>query len=480
VSTEGTSALRALPSVDALVRKVAQSPESRALPRARLTALVRDVLDAERQRVRAGRDRPPDASSLAARILEEIRRTGPFSLRPVINATGVVLHTNLGRALLSPLALERLGGIGGEYSNLELDLASKERGSRYTHVEALLRRLTGAEDALVVNNNAAAVLLALETLAHGREVIVSRGELIEIGGEFRIPDIMLRGGAVLREVGTTNRTHARDYAGAIGPSTALLLKVHTSNYRVVGFTADVGSRELVELGRERGLPVMEDLGSGSLMDLRPWGFPHEPTVQEVVGSGVDLVSFSGDKLLGGPQAGIIVGRRDLVERLKKNPWNRALRIDKLTLAALEATLYEYDAGRALQTVPTVRMLTEPLADVRSRARRVVARIPRDLRAGLAVRVIEDQAQVGGGALPTVELPTCAVALGASPQAARALDEALRRGDPPVVGRVGDDRLLLDCRTVLPSQVTALAAAIVAAGSTVAGTASPARSEGGLV
>jgi L-seryl-tRNA(Ser) seleniumtransferase len=462
VSPESASALRGLPSVDTLVRQLAERPETREVPRPRLTALVRDVLDAERRRVRAGRGLAADAGSLAARVLDEVRRTGPFLLRPLINATGVVLHTNLGRALLSPLALERLGRIGGGYSNLELDLATKERGSRYAHVEALLRRLTGAEDALVVNNNAAAVLLALETLAHGQDVIVSRGELIEIGGEFRIPDIMLRSGAVLREVGTTNRTHVRDYAEAIGPSTALLLKVHTSNYRVVGFTADVTSRDLVELARARGLPVMEDLGSGSLVDLRPWGLPHEPTVPEVVSAGVDLVSFSGDKLLGGPQAGIIVGRRALVERLKKNPWNRALRIDKLTLAALEATLYEYDAGRALETVPTLRMLTEPAAAVRRRARRVAARIPADHRTALAVRVVDARAQVGGGALPTVELPTAAVALGASADAARALDEALRRGEPPVVGRIMDDRLLLDCRTVLPSQVAALAAAVVAA------------------
>jgi L-seryl-tRNA(Ser) seleniumtransferase len=447
--------------VDAVVRRLAGLPELEPVPRARLTAMVRELLDAERQRLAAGEGPPEDLESLTKRILRSLAQTGPFSLRPVVNATGVVLHTNLGRALLSPLALERLALTAGAYSNLELDLASKERGSRYAHVEALLRRLTGAEDALVVNNNAAAVLLALETLAHGKQVIVSRGELIEIGGEFRIPDIMLRSGAVLREVGATNRTHPRDYTDAIGPDTALLLKVHTSNYRVVGFTADVSSRELVELGRQRGLPVMEDLGSGSLIDLRPWGFPYEPTVQEVVASGVDLVSFSGDKLLGGPQAGIVVGRRELVARLKKNPWNRALRIDKLTLAALEATLYAYDAGRALETVPTLRLLTEPLADVRRRARRLLTRIPEDVRRRLAARVVEDKAQVGGGALPTVELPSAAVALGATPAAARALDEALRRGDPPIIGRITNDLLLLDCRTILPSQIAAVASAIVA-------------------
>jgi L-seryl-tRNA(Ser) seleniumtransferase len=462
------TALRRLPSVDQVVRRLSERPEAREIPRPRLTALVRDLLDAERRRVAGGQSAPAGADVLVARAAEALARTGTFSLRPVINGTGVVLHTNLGRAVLSPLALERLACVAGGYSNLELDVATKERGSRYAHVEDLLRRLTGAGDALVVNNNAAAVLLALETLAQGREVVVSRGELIEIGGEFRIPDIMARSGAVLREVGATNRTHLRDYAGAIGPQTALLLKVHTSNYRVVGFTADVSSRELVELARERGLPVMEDLGSGSLIDLRPYGFPHEPTVQEVVASGVDLVSFSGDKLLGGPQAGIIVGRRDLVTRLKKNPLNRALRIDKLTLAALEATLFAYDAGRALETVPTLRQLTEPLASVRRRAQRVLARVPAGARSGLGARVVEARAEVGGGALPTVALPTAAIELGATPDAARALDIALRRADPPVIGRIADDRLLLDCRTVLPSQVQALAAAIVTAAATLQG------------
>ena len=454
--------LRSLPSVDQLLRALQDRPAVAGIPRARLAAMVRETLDAERRRLLAEPAEAVDVEALAARVEQAGERAGAFSLRPVINAQGVVLHTNLGRAVLSTLALERVAAVGAAYSNLELDLASKERGSRYSHVEALLRRLTGAEDALVVNNNAAAVLLALETLAHGREVIVSRGELIEIGGEFRIPDIMRRGGAVLREVGATNRTHLRDYAEAIGPDTALLLKVHTSNYRVVGFTADVSSRELTELGRQRGIPVMEDLGSGSLMDLRPWGFPYEPTVPEVVASGVDLVSFSGDKLLGGPQAGILVGRRAVVARLKKNPWNRALRIDKFTIAALEATLYAYEAGTARETIPTLRALTEPLADVRRRARRVLARLDRATRERLTPHLAEDHAQVGGGALPTVELPTVGLAVGATSTAARNLDAALRTGDPPVIGRMLDDRLFLDCRTVLPHQVAALATALTRA------------------
>ena len=451
--------LRGLPSVDQLVGVLGGRPELAGMPRARLTAMARETLDAERRRLLAQSGVPADVATLADRVVEAGRRAGVFSLRPLINGQGVVLHTNLGRALLSPLALERVAAVGAAYSNLELDLASKERGSRYSHVEALLGRLTGAEDALVVNNNAAAVLLSLETLARGKEVVVSRGELIEIGGEFRIPDIMLRSGAILKEVGATNRTHLRDYANAIGPHTALLLKVHTSNYRVVGFTAEVSARELTELGRARGIPVMEDLGSGSLVDLRPWGFPYEPTVPEVVASGVDLVSFSGDKLLGGPQAGILVGRRAILGQLKKNPLNRALRIDKFTIAALEATLYAYESGTAQQTIPTLRALTEPLAEVRQRARRVLGRLPAQTRERLVPRVVEDHAEVGGGALPTVQLPTAGISLGATPAAARALDAVLRVGEPPVIGRMLDDRLYIDCRTVLSSQVTALAAAI---------------------
>jgi len=456
-------ALRRLPSVDQLVRRLTDRRELAGIPRARLTAAVRDAVDGERRRVRAGGDGAGDPGErLAAQVIAALSSAGVFSLRPVVNATGVVLHTNLGRALMSDLAVARMTAAARAYSNLELDLATKERGSRYSHVEPLLRRLSGAEDALVVNNNAAAVLLALETLARGKEVVVSRGELIEIGGEFRIPDIMARSGARLREVGTTNRTHLRDYAEAIGSDTALLLKVHTSNYRVVGFTADVPSRALAALGRERGIPVMEDLGSGSLVDLRPWGLPYEPTVPEVVASGVDLVTFSGDKLLGGPQAGIVVGSHDLVGRLKKNPLNRALRIDKFTIGALEATLHAYEAGTALQTVPTLRLLTEPLVSIRGRARRLLGRLDPRVRKRLAATVADDRSQVGGGALPTVELPTAVLAVGATAADARELDEALRRAVPPVIGRIADDRLLLDCRTILPAEVPTVAAALTAA------------------
>ena len=453
--------LRALPSVDVLIGALAGESALAGVPRPRLAAAVREALAAERRRLLEAGGPAADADALGGRIVAALTRSGLFSLAPVINATGVVLHTNLGRALLSPLAQERLREVAGSYSNLEMDVSRKERGSRYSHVEGLLRRLSGAEAAIVVNNCAAAVLLALESLARGKEVIVSRGELIEIGGEFRIPDILRRSGAVLREVGATNRTHLKDYVNAIGPDTGMILKVHTSNYRVVGFTAAVSSRELAELGRARGITVMEDLGSGCFVDLTRYGFPYEPTVPEVVASGVDLVSFSGDKLLGGPQAGIVVGRAELLERLARNPLNRALRIDKFTIAALEATLYAYEAGTALETIPTLRMLTGPLASIRRRALKVLARTgPAAVRA-LGAAVIESSSQVGGGALPTVELPSAVIALGTRERPAEGLDEALRTGHPPVLGRLLDDRLLLDCRTVLPADVVALAARLAA-------------------
>jgi len=451
--------LRALPGVDALVTRVAGHAALAGIPRRRLTEAAREVLAAERRRVIEGASAAAAVEALAERVVTRLSQSGVFSLARVVNATGVVLHTNLGRALLSPLARERLQAVGGAYSNLEMDVSRKERGSRYAHVDALLQRLTGAEASLVVNNCASAVLLALESLARGREVIVSRGELIEIGGEFRIPDIMRRSGATLREVGTTNRTHLKDYAQAIGPETGLLLKVHTSNYRVVGFTAAVSSRELAELGRERGVPVMEDLGSGCLVDLRRFGFPYEPTVPEVVASGVDLVSFSGDKLLGGPQAGLVVGKASLIGRLAQNPLNRALRIDKLTVAALEATLYAYEAGDALETIPTLRMLTEAQSAIRRRARGLLRRLSPEIQARLGITLVDATSQVGGGALPTVELPTAAVALGTRERPAQVLDEHLRSGQPPVLGRVLDDRLLLDFRTILPSDIPALAAAL---------------------
>ena len=457
--------LRALPSVDEVVRALDGAP---AVPRARVVAAARAVLADGRRAVLAAASTkeldalPLDAAALLPRVRLALTAAGAWQLDRVINATGVVLHTNLGRAPLSPAALARLAVVAARYSNLELDVRAKTRGSRYEHVDGLLCRLSGAEASLVVNNNAAAVLLALESLARGREVVVSRGELIEIGGAFRIPDILARSGARLVEVGTTNRTRLADYAAAITAETGLLLKVHPSNYRVVGFTESVTTAELSELGRARAIPVLEDLGSGCFVDLRPWGLPREPTVPETVAAGADLVTFSGDKLLGGPQAGIVVGRRPLLERLRANPLNRALRIDKLTLAALEATLRAYeDPVMAAREIPTLRMLREPAAAVRRRASRVLRRVPAPTRAALGLGVVGDRSEVGGGALPQATLPTAALALGTAAHRAAALDARLRASRPAVIGRIQADRLLLDCRTVMDDEVPLLAAALAA-------------------
>jgi len=457
--------LRALPAVDEVLREL---DGREAAPRPRLVAAVRAVLDDRRRAVLAAGSAdevlrvPLEAPAILAQVRARLTEAAAWQLDRVVNATGVVLHTNLGRAPLGEAALARLALIAARYSNLELDVRTKARGSRYSHVDALLCRLSGAEASLVVNNNAAAVLLALESIARGREVVVSRGELIEIGGAFRIPDIMARSGARLVEVGTTNRTRLADYAAAIGPNTALLLKVHPSNYRILGFTEGVTTQELVTLGRARSVPVMEDLGSGCFVDLRSHGLPHEPTVPETVAAGADLVTFSGDKLLGGPQAGIVVGRQEVVEPLRRNPLNRALRIDKLTLAALEATLRAYeDPAQALRDIPALRMLTELEGAVRRRAQRCLRRVPAPARAALAARLVADRSQVGGGALPLAELPTAALALGSPSHPAAALDARLRAGRPPVIGRIADDRLLLDCRTVADDEVGLLAAAVTA-------------------
>jgi L-seryl-tRNA(Ser) seleniumtransferase len=457
--------LRALPSVDEVVRALDGAPVP---SRVRVVDAVRAVLAERRAAVRgaASADElaalPLELDALLPRVRTRLEEAVAWRLERVINATGVVLHTNLGRAPLGRAALERLRIVGARYSNLELDVRTKERGSRYEHVDAVLCRLTGAEASLVVNNNAAAVLLALDALARGREVVGSRGELIEIGGAFRIPDVMARSGARLVEVGTTNRTRLSDYADAITPETALLLKVHPSNYRVVGFTETVATAELAALGRARGVPVLEDLGSGCLLDLRAWGLPPEPTVPETVSAGADVVTFSGDKLLGGPQAGLVVGRRALVERLRRDPLNRALRIDKLTLAALEATLRAYeDPATAARELPALRMLAEPVAAVRRRARRVVRGVPPAARTALGLAVAPDRSEVGGGALPLATLETAVLVLGSAARPPEALDAALRAARPAVIGRLADGRLRLDCRTVMDDEVPLLAAALAA-------------------
>ena len=428
--------LRDLPSVDELARdaRLADEPPALAVEAAR-AALAR-----AREEIRAGED-PGD---LVERALEDLAAARAPALRRALNATGVIVHTNLGRAPLPEAALARALEVGRGYSNLEYDLAAGGRGSRQDHVTGILRRLTGAEAALVVNNNAAAVMLALAALAEGREVLVSRGELIEIGDGFRIPDVLTRSGAVLREVGTTNRTRAADYERAVGPDTAVLLRVHQSNFRVVGFTEQPSVEELAAVAARHGLPLVDDLGSGVLVSLEG-----EPSARESLAAGADLVCFSGDKLLGGPQAGIVVGRGDLVERLRQHPLQRALRADKLTLAALEGTLALYlDPELALREVPVLRMLNEPLNTVRARADRLAATVGGEVE--------ETVGRVGGGALPLAELPSYACAVEES------LAEPLRLGEPPVVGVLRDGRLLLDCRTLTDAEAGEVAEAVAAA------------------
>lgn len=444
--------LRRLPAVSLLLNTEPLASEAAGKPQVEVTAACRQAIDEVRAEILRGVERADEEllavdaiAKRAARILAE--RSRPH-LRRVINATGVVLHTNLGRSLLAGAAVANMAAVAESYSNLELDLATGERGSRYSHVEDLLIRLTGAEAALVVNNNAAAVLLCLTALARGREVIVSRGQLVEIGGAFRVPEVMEQGGARLVEVGTTNKTHLDDYARAISENTALLLRVHTSNYRIIGFTEAVPLADLVRLAHERGLPVMDDLGSGVLIDLERYGLPGEPTVQASVAAGADIVTFSGDKLLGGPQAGIIVGRRELIERIRRHQLNRALRIDKLTLAALEATLRLYlDEKSAVAQIPTLAMLTANPDGLRARA----AALARSLRAQLgeaaSVETAAGHSAAGGGALPGVELATTLVVIRPAQVSVEALEEALRRRATPILARIQGDALLLDVRTL---------------------------------
>lgn len=382
-------------------------------------------------------------------------------LRRVINATGIVIHTNLGRAPLHPLALKQMVEVAKGYSNLEYDLAQGERGDRYTHVEEILCRLSGAESALVVNNNAAAVLLCLNTIAEGREVIISRGELVEIGGAFRIPDVMKRSGAFLKEVGTTNRTHLNDYQKAISSQSALLLKVHTSNFRVMGFTSEVSLEELVQLGKERHLPVMEDLGSGCFIDLVRYGLEKEPTVQEAIRTGVDLITISGDKLLGGPQAGIILGKKKLLDPIKANPLTRALRIDKLTLAALESTLLLYiDEKRAMAEIPTLQMLGLDMKKLKSRAKRLLKRLQGRIGNVLQMTIKEEVSQVGGGALPLQKLPTIALSTKWTGGSVNSFEKKLREVDPPIISRISKEELIFDMRTVSDEEIPLLAGGIL--------------------
>ncbi len=450
--------LRQLPAVHELVNRCSGA----GCPAHLLTAAARQVLERWRKKILENGVDPPAPEELAAETAALVRSRLSPSLRPVINATGVVLHTNLGRAPLSEAACQAVAAVARGYCNLEIDLETGGRGERYSHVEELLCDLTGAQAALVVNNNAAAVFLALHVLARGREVVVGRGELVEIGGSFRVPEIMAQSGAILREVGTTNKTYPRDYERAIGPETALLLKVHPSNYRVVGFTREVSRQELVAIGRSYRIPVMEDAGSGVFFDLLEFREAGESLIGESLAAGVDLVTCSGDKLLGGPQAGIIVGRADLVQALKESPLLRVLRVDKMTLAALEATLRLYLEGKAEEAVPVLRMISLKNSEIERRTIFLKGMLSASLGEECKLEIMPGSSRVGGGSMPLAELPTTLLSLRPGKMTAASLAGRLRRGDPPVIVRIWEDRVIIDPRTLAPGEEEQLAAALKAA------------------
>jgi L-seryl-tRNA(Ser) seleniumtransferase len=460
ISPDQQKLLRQLPGVDSLLELVAKEAFFKGIPQTVVTSSVRSVIDAKRQAI-LNRDSATDASSmLKDRMIEAVKQAVDSAITPnlrrTINATGVVVHTNLGRSLLAPEVIENLVTIAGRYSNLEYDLSIGKRGSRYSNVEDLICEISGAEAAMVVNNNAGAVLLCLETIARGKEVIVSRGELVEIGGSFRVPDVMAKSGGILKEVGTTNRTHISDYENAIGPNTGLLLKVHTSNYSVVGFTAEVSLGELVNLGSAHQLPVMEDLGSGTFIDFSKYGLLKEPTVQESVIADADVITFSGDKLLGGPQAGIIVGKTALIDSIKKNPITRALRIDKLTLAALESTLRLYrDEEKAACIIPTLQMIMLPLGEIQKRAHRLEGRLKKIRDPRMHIRLLERSSKTGGGALPLMELPSLCVAVKIEGISPNALEKIMRNNDPPIIARIDNDWYVMDPRTIQEDELSAI-------------------------
>lgn len=455
--------LRDLPSIGALLDDGSVRERFGQFPRKMLVEAMRRVVVQWRNLIRQGTEPPCGVSRAAFLHQVEVMLSvmARHSLRPVINATGVILSTNLGRAPLAGEVIQALSRIAAGYCNLETELRPGTRGHRMVHVEGLLTKLTGAPSAMVVNNNAAAVLLVLSTFAKGREVIVSRGELIEIGGSFRLPEVMASSEAQLVEVGTTNRTYLEDYKRAIAERTAMLFRSHTSNYKVVGFTARPSLQELVQLGRRRRLLTVEDLGSGLVVGLKESGLGDEPTVVEAVKSGVDLVTFSGDKLLGGPQCGIILGRQRLITRLRRNPLARAIRVGKLTLAALEAVLRIYTyADKPAERLPHLKMVLQPVAEVRRRARSLLGKLKPLSGDDLEITLVDGFSAVGGGSYPGAQVPTCLIGLRASGLSPTQMAQKLRMGDPPVLGRVAGNRLLLDLRTVMSGELAGIQRALV--------------------
>ncbi len=456
--------LRNLPAVNELLETPPLAELTQQLGRSLIVSGIRSYLDRLRHKAKANNEFVlPNGSELSERIADWIRKEDRPSLRPVINATGILLHTGLGRAPLAMEAVEAITSVASGYASLEVDLESGNRSQRVRAVERLLRELTGAEAAVVVNNNAAATFLVLKALADGREVIVSRGQLIEIGGSFRLPDVMAASGATLREVGTTNKTRISDYAKAINENTAALMRVHTSNYVVMGFTEEASLDELVALGAERQLPVIDDIGSGALIPLDRHGVSGEPVARDCVRKGADVVLFSGDKLLGGPQCGIIVGRKPLMQKIAKHPMMRALRVDKITLAALAATLRLYrDEETARRSIPLLSMLNTPASELQARAQQLAAQLVKATAVAKA-EAIQDVCYLGGGSVPTQQISTWCVALKPSSMSVDAFAESLRMGEPSVFGRVQQERLLLDLRSVAPAQDALIARAVTQLG-----------------
>lgn len=447
--------LSSLPSVDEILKSNQGSKWLKTYPRRFVLQGIRDAIDKRRKSILEGSSIDISEEVIFADIENNIHRLSSYSLKPLINATGIVIHTNLGRSLLSERAVENIKRVSENYSNLEYDIEEGRRGKRYVHIKRILREVTGAEDALVVNNNAAAVLLCLNTLSKEREVIVSRGELVEIGGSFRIPDVMRSSGAILREVGTTNKTHLYDYEEAINNNTALILKVHKSNYRIIGFSDEVTIEELVDLGRKYKIPIMFDLGSGCLIDLKPFGIHIEPSVQEIIKAGVDLTTFSGDKLLGGPQAGLIVGKKEYIERIQRNPITRAVRIDKMTLAGLEATLMDYiDVEMAIKNIPTLKLIFQKPQELKKKAYIIAKRLSKEV-SEVQIKVSADTSRAGGGALPEIDLPTYVVSIHSERLSVNELEERLRKGTPPIISRIKDDNLIIDVRTVREKEINEL-------------------------
>ncbi len=460
ISQKQQTGLRKLPNIDTILDHAGKDLEFKDIPKSIVLAAARRAVESIRNAIidNTGFDAAEDKNLedfTEEQILEiAIEKTRTFAsdlysfnLKKVINATGVVVHTNLGRSLLEKKVLENIVEVTRGYSNLEFDLTSGTRGSRYSNIEKIICELTGAEAAMVVNNNAAAVLVCLDTAARGKKVIVSRGELVEIGGSFRIPDVMTKSGCTLTETGTTNRTHPNDYESAIESETALLLKVHTSNYSVVGFTSSVSLKELVSIGAKYHIPVMEDLGSGTLIDFSKYGLPREPTIKESVSTGADIVTFSGDKLLGGPQAGIIVGKKDMIDKIKANPLTRALRIDKMTLAGLEATLSLYrDEAKAISEIPTLRMLLAPFDELEQKAQTLKTLLEK-IGNGLKVTLKTLPSKAGGGSMPLLDLPSRCICVTIDNTTPNSIEILLRNNTPPIIGRIEEDMFIIDPRTI---------------------------------